>query len=239
MLENLGPQATPEMLARAVRLCARSWQEENHWAEAAALWQKALADGRQSGEVLYNLGICAQHQDQNDVAAHSWEQCVRAGGDEGQAAAASLAELRLKGKEPETALEMLTQVVDKIKPGSEWTNPLLDRDAVVKLFQDASKTYLESRHFDLAVRLAEPFERGGRARRGGGAGEPRLVQRATAPTRRRPRLSSRRPEVKQAAEGAARDLFRQAATAYAAAAEQAAHVRTRRIPWLSRAHSNT
>ena len=219
VLENLGPQATPDMLARAVRLCARSWQEENHWAEAAALWQKALADGRQNGEALYNLGVCAEHQDQNDVAAHYWEQCVQAGGDEGQAAAAALAELRLKGQDPETALEMLTQVVDKVKPGAEWTNPLLDRDAVVKLFQEAGKTYLESRHFDAAVRLAEPFERVA------APGEAAVLRAKACAEGARARQEEARqattPETQQPAEGAARDLFRQAATAYAAAAEQA------------------
>ena len=159
VLMNLGPKATPDMQARALRLCARSWQDESHWAEAAALWQRALDDGRRAGEALYNLGVCARRQDQNADAEHFWERCVQAGGDEGQAAAAELAELRLKGPDPDAALEMLTKVVDKVKPGADWTNPLLDREAAVKLFQEAAKTYLDSRHYDAAVRLAEPFGR--------------------------------------------------------------------------------
>ena len=219
VLENLGPKATADMQARAVRLCARSWQDENHWAEAAALWQKALADGRHNGEALYNLGVCAGRQNQNAEAAHFWEECVQTGRDEGQAAAAALAELRLKGPNPETAVDMLALVVDKVKPGAEWTNPLLDRDAVVKIFQEAGKAYLESRHFDLAVRLAEPFERVA------APGEAAVLRaKACAEGARAHQEEARQataPEVKQAAEGAARDLFRQAATAYAAAAEQA------------------
>ena len=77
-----------------------------HWPEAAALWQKALADGKPTGEALYNLGLCAERQDQGAGAANFWNQCVQAGGDEGRAAALALAEMRLKGPNPDTALEM-------------------------------------------------------------------------------------------------------------------------------------
>ncbi len=157
VLENLGPKATPEMQAKALRLCARSYQDQNHWPEAAARWEKALADDKSNGEALYNLGLCARRQDQNADAARYWEQCVQAGGDEGRAAALALAEMRLKGPNPETALEMFTKVVDGVKPGDAWPGKLTDRPSVVKLFQDASKTYLDNHQFDAAVRLAEPF----------------------------------------------------------------------------------
>lgn len=219
VLMNLGPKATPDMQARALRLCARSWQDESHWAEAAALWQKALEDGRLAGESLYNLGVCARRQDQNADAEHFWERCVQAGGDEGQAAAAELAELRLKGPDPDAALEMLTKVVDKVKPGAEWTNPLLDREAAVKLFQEAAKTYLDSHHFDAAVRLAEPF---GRVAAPGEAAVLRAKASAEwARARQEEARQAGTPEARRDAEAAARELFRQASSAYAEAAGQA------------------
>ena len=219
VLMNLGPKATPDMQAQALRLCARSWQDESHWAEAAALWQKALEDGRLAGESLYNLGVCARRQDQNADAEHFWERCVQAGGDEGQAAAAELAELRLKGPDPDAALEMLTKVVDKVKPGAEWTNPLLDREAAVKLFQEAAKTYLDSHHFDAAVRLAEPF---GRVAAPGEAAVLRAKASAEwARARQEEARQAGTPDARRDAEAAARELFRQASSAYAEAAEQA------------------
>ena len=82
---------------------------------------------------------------------------MQAGGDEGRAAALALAEMRFKGPNPETALEMFTRVVDGVKPGDDWPGKLTDRASVVKLFQEAGKTYLENHQFDSAVRLAEPF----------------------------------------------------------------------------------
>ena len=90
---------------------------------------------------------------------HYWEQCVQAGGDEGRAAALALADMRLKGPNPETALEMFARVVDRPQAGRRLANPLIDRAAVVKLFQEAGKTYLDNHQYEQAVRLAEPFAR--------------------------------------------------------------------------------
>ena len=158
VLEKVGSRATPEIKAKALRLRDRSFQDENHWPEAAALWQEAKADGRRPGEVLYNLGVC-ERQDQTDAAARCWEECVAAGGDETRPAALALAALRLKGAKPESALEMLVLVVDKTKPASAGGSPPPDQSAVLKLFQEAGKTYLEKHDYELALRLAEAFER--------------------------------------------------------------------------------
>lgn len=163
--------------------------------------------------------MASAQQDQNSDAEHYWERCVQAGGDEGQAAAAELAELRLKGPDPASALEMLTKVVEKVQPGAEWTNPLLDREAAVKLFQEAAKTYLDSHLFDAAVRLAEPF---GRAASPGEAAVLRATASAEwARARKAEARQAGTPDARRDAEAAVRGLFRQAAAAYAEAAEQA------------------
>jgi hypothetical protein len=221
VLKNIGAQAAPEIQAKARRLIARSFQEQNppHWAEAAAAWQEAMGDGKQPGEALYNLGLCALRQDQSADAAQFWEKCVQGGGDEGQAAALALAEMRLNGRNPESALEMLTLVVDKVKPGDVWTNPLLEKTAVVKLFQDAGKAYLDNRQFDAAMRLAAPFALVAtppeadvlRAKASAEWARARAAEATTAAT----------AEASQAAKADAQQLFLQAAAAYAVAAEQA------------------
>ena len=218
VLENLGPKATPEMKAKALRLCARSYQGEGNWPEAAARWDKALADDKANGEALYNLGLCAQHQGQGADAAHDWEQCVQAGGDEGRTAALALADMRLKGPNPETALEMFAKVVDGVKPGDDWPGRLTDRASVVKLFQDAGKAYLDNHQFDAAVRLADSFAAVA------GPGEAEVLRgKASAAWARFCREQAKQgPAAGQAgAEAQARQLFLKAAAAYAAAAEQA------------------
>ena len=218
VLEKVGDQATPEVQAKARRLIARSYQAQNHWAEAADLWQKARADGQQAGEALYNLGLCARAQNQTAEAANAWEQCVQAGGDEGRAAALALAEIRLKGPNPDTALEMFARVVDGVKPGDDWPGTLTDRASVVKLFQEAGKTYRENHQYDLAVRLAESFAK---AAAPGEADVLRGKASAEWARARRDEAKQAAADAKQAAEEQARQLFLQAAAAYAAAAEQA------------------
>ncbi|HVS37148.1 MAG TPA: tetratricopeptide repeat protein [Gemmataceae bacterium] len=218
VLENLGPMATPEMKAKARRLCARSYQSQNRWQEAAKLWEQALADGLQKGEALYNLGVCAQHQDQNADAVRYWDQCVQSGGDEGRAAALALAEARLKGPNPDAAVEMFARVVDGVKRGDAWPGQLTDRAAVVKLFQDAGKAYVESRQFDAAVRLAEPFAVVAPP------GEADVLRGKASSEWARSRRDEAKQAVgdaKKAAQEQARQLFLQAAVAYAAAAQQA------------------
>ncbi len=218
VLDNLGPQATPELQAKARRLRAQSYQAQSRWVEAADLWQKTLADGKQTGEALYNLGLCARRQDQNVDAAGYWEKCVQAGGDEGRAAALALAEMRLKGPTPETALEMFTRVVDGVKPGDDWPGQLTDRASVVKLFQEAGKTYLDNHQFELAVRLAAPFAL---VAAPGEADVLRGKASAEWARARRDEAKQAAADAKQAAEDQARQLFLQAAAAYAAAAEAA------------------
>ena len=133
-------------------------------------------------------------------------------------AALALAALRLKGPKPETALEMLALVVDKTKPTATGANPSPDQAAVLKLFQEAGKTYLEQHNYELAVRLAESFERVGAP---GEAEELRAKASAEwARVRQEEARHAETPEAKQTAQEAANDLFHQAATAYGLAAEQ-------------------
>ena len=220
VLEKVGARATPEIKAKALRLRARSFQDENHWAEAAALWQEAKADGQRPSEVLYNLGVCAERQGQTDEAARFWEECIQAGGDETRPAALALAALRLKGPNPETALEMLALVVGKTTPSEEGAHPPADQPAVLKLFQEAGKTYLDKHNYDLAVRLAESF---GRVGAPGEAEELRAkASMEWARVRQDEARRAETPEAKQTAQDAADHLFRQAATAYGAASELSA-----------------
>ncbi len=214
VLEKVGAQASPEIKAKAIRLRARSYQDENRWAEAAALWQEAKADGQKLDEVLYNLGVCAERQDQSEAAANYWEECVKAGGEETGPAALALAGLRLKGSDAESALEMLTLAVDQAKAGENNA----EQAAVLRLFQQAGKTYLEKHNYDLAVRLAGPFERVGAP---GEAQELRAKAYAEwARVRAEEARRAETPAAKQTAQEAANDLFRQAAAAFGAASEQ-------------------
>jgi tetratricopeptide (TPR) repeat protein len=222
-LELVSPQGPPGVLAQARLLRARSWQEQERWDEAIALWLAALNDKRDppqdAGPILYNLGVCYDRTKQPAAAVPMWEECVRtAKGDEAGAAALALANLRLADPDPEKALEMFAAAVQKIQKPADWTNTLLDLPQARDLFEKAARAYRQAGKFGPALELASHYQRiavPGKA----------AVMRAEASLdwgRARQEESRRAttPEAQQSADEAARNLFCQAGDAYADAAGQ-------------------
>jgi tetratricopeptide (TPR) repeat protein len=163
-LEKIDGQAPPATLNEAHMLLAGLYQEERKWAAAAELWKAVLAEKRVTlpapGSVLYNLGLCCRALDQTDKAAEAWGECLRRNhGEEGQAAALALAELRLQEANPEKAVEMLGEAVARVRKAEDWKNSLADLAHVRQLFEKGVQTYRQAGRFDLAVRSAELYER--------------------------------------------------------------------------------
>jgi tetratricopeptide (TPR) repeat protein len=221
VLEKVGDQAPPRILAEARILRARTYQEESKWSEAATLYQEALADSRkplrEPAEVLYNLGLCYHKLEQAADAARVWEECLRDGrGDEAVAAALKLAEVRLNRATPEKALEALAAAVDKVHQPGDWTNPLVSLTDARTQFERASEVYRKSDRFDLALELTQPYQRvavPGRAQvlRGEAAAQWGRQRRERA-------RKSKNKDEQQKEESAARELFAKAAAAYDQAA---------------------
>jgi tetratricopeptide (TPR) repeat protein len=171
-LEMIGPSAPAPILSHARILRARSYQEENKWAEAAALWQSALTDPREAPsdriEILYLLGLCHRRLDQVDEAIKTWDDCVHAGVNtpQGVAAAVQLADLRLDRKEFPAALALLAGATERIHKAEEWNNSYVDRSRVTEVFEKAAKTLTEANQFDLTLQLVghyAPFAPAGRS----------------------------------------------------------------------------
>jgi tetratricopeptide (TPR) repeat protein len=163
-LELIGPGAPAAALSRARLLRARSYQEDGKWAEAASMWQAALADtrdGAERTEMLYLLGVCHRRLDQPSEAIKAWEECTRtgAGTPEAVAAGIQLAELRLERKEYAAALELLANATAKVQQPSEWNNPYVDRDRACEVLEKASKAFRGAAEFELAMRLNGQFEK--------------------------------------------------------------------------------
>jgi tetratricopeptide (TPR) repeat protein len=224
VLEMVGEQAPPDLLARARVLRARSFQEQGKWAEAAALYREASADDRaqpaERARVLYDLGLCHRALDQAPEAARAWEECVgKARGPEGPAAALGLAELRLREPALEKALENLARAAGDVRTPADWNNPLVDLLPAQALFEQAAQVFRQAGRFDLALKLTGPYERlawPGRA--------PVLraeVAAAWARARQEQARQVKSNDEQLAEEVAARDLFAQAGAAYGEAADRA------------------
>ncbi len=163
-LEKINSQAPPAILSEKNMLLAGLYQEEHKWEEAAALWRAVLSEKRvplnEAGGVLYNLGVCCRRLDQTEAAAEAWADCMRRSqGEEAQAAALALAELRLHEANSEKGVAMLAEAVAKVRKAEDWKNSLMELANVRELFEQAITSYRQADRFELAVRTAELYER--------------------------------------------------------------------------------
>jgi len=221
-LEKITQEAPPATLSEKHMLLAGLYQDEHKWEAAAALWRTVLEEKRvpltEAGGVLYNLGVCCRQLEQDGAAAHAWSECLRRGqGEEAQAAALALAELRLHETNPEKGVAMLAEAVAKLRKADDWKNSLMDLAHVRELFEEAITIYRKSERFDHAVRSAELYERvaappSAQVRRAELNTEwARLVQK---------RADSAKDEAERKKEESTADaLLRQAAEAHAEAAQ--------------------
>ncbi|HZY88372.1 MAG TPA: tetratricopeptide repeat protein [Gemmataceae bacterium] len=220
VLEKVGEQAPPAVLARARLLRAQSFEDEGKWAQAAPLYGAALADAREPlpapGTVLYHLGLCYQRLEQPPEAADAWEKCVRGKGPAARAAAVALAELRVQEGQPEKGVELLAGAVEGLKGPQAWANPLLDLARAREAFERVADALRGDGRFELAVRLARSYEKL--------AAPPRAqVLRAEASAawarwRHEAAARAKTNEAQQAEELASRALLAQAGAAYGEAA---------------------
>ncbi len=163
-LEKISDRAAPAVLAEKNMFLAGLYQEENKWAEAAALWRAVLDDKRvpvtEAGAVLYNLGVCYRRLDQSAPAAQAWNECMsRSQGEEAQAAALALAELRLHEANSDKGVALLAEAVAKVRKADDWKNSLIPLTKVRELFEQAMTSCRQANQFDLAIRTAELYER--------------------------------------------------------------------------------
>src|SRR5262249_14144420 len=143
---------------RARYLLASSYQQDGAWAEAAAIWQRILAEQREApeerGRILYWLGLCYRNLRKTVDAASAWEQAVPLGGDEGRAAALRLAEVRIETGKQASGLELYERVLAPIAKPEEYRNSLVDLAQVQNLLKSSCGHCLAGGNFEVAEKLA-------------------------------------------------------------------------------------
>jgi TolA-binding protein len=165
VLEKIGPQAPAGVQAQADVMRARSFQAENQWEKAAALWEKLLKDTRDPladrGPALYHRGVCLARLGQAPeakAAEAAWAECLKIGkGDEAVAAALALSEAWLRGDAPEKALEPLARAVEGAS-AADWKNAFVNLDKACECFEQAVQKYREALKFDLALQCLDLYQ---------------------------------------------------------------------------------
>lgn len=224
VLARIGPGAPPDILFKARYLRARLLQEDGAWAEAAALWEAVKSDPRwgtlEPARVLYSLGLCYRKLDRLNDAIGTWEATRLRGGEEGQAAALGLAELRLKADKPAAALEALESALRGVSTPADYRNALVELAEVRGLFEAGIQQFRQAGNFEEAVQLANLYEKVALPATG-----QELAAESAEDWAKYLRAQAQRAGDAQTAkrlDEEARQRFRQAGVAFDAAAAQAA-----------------
>ncbi|MBL8799613.1 MAG: hypothetical protein JNM56_37365 [Planctomycetia bacterium] len=239
VLARIGSGAPPHLIFQARYLRATILQEEGIWTEAAQMWETIRTDPRTAGaglgKALYSLGHCYRKLEQPVSAAAIWEEAGKLGGEEAQAAALGLAELRLHGNEPAAALEAFQAALRHVASPADYRNGLIDLTEARGLFEAGCRWYLQIGKFEAALQLSRLYERlalpGVGQELGGQAAEAwaktLLEQARRAPT----------PEGARQEEEEARKRFCEAAALFEAAASQG-RSQAEQADWLWRSANN-
>lgn len=161
ILARIGPSAPGDTYARARWLRAKSCQEAGLWQEAAALWEEIGGDAHTPADKLdrlkYELGHCYRRLDRPVEAARAWESILGQPGEWGQAAALSLAEVRLTGSQVATALECFERSVRGVANASAYHNSQVDLSEARRLFEFGCQVYRKVKDFQSALALAHLY----------------------------------------------------------------------------------
>jgi tetratricopeptide (TPR) repeat protein len=165
VLERIGPTAPLQVLFPARFLQARCCMEEELYNKAVPLWNELLTMPQLTpanrGHILFVLGVCYQKLDPPDDrgAAGAWQEALKAGGEDSQAASLSLAELHLAGATPVDAVEDFQRALDKVKSSGDYRNPLFGIARVCNLLERGCRVYRDARDFGRAQQLAELYKK--------------------------------------------------------------------------------
>jgi tetratricopeptide (TPR) repeat protein len=166
-LERVGETAPTEVRQCSLSLQAQCCEKAGLWGKAAPLWQKlletpSLVPGGKA-HVLYTLGQCHLQADPPDpeAARQAWQLALAEGGEEGQAAAFSLAELDLGGLAPDLTqvLAALQRAVLKVDGPQDYQNRLVDLEKARGLFERALRAAVDTQSFQRGQELADLYQR--------------------------------------------------------------------------------
>lgn len=155
--------AFPDSYKRARQLIARTYQNDDNWAEAARFYEQSLstlmAGDEERPRVLYDLGQCYRKLDRQADAIRLWQECSNTVKQPyATAATFHLAEIKLASTQLEEAFILLGRLVADIKKPSDWNHSLVKSQKVVDAFEEALKRCRQANQFELALRALDSYE---------------------------------------------------------------------------------
>ena len=166
-LERIGSSVSRPLQTQARLLQVRACEAEGLWAQARAAWQDLLADAGQvpggRARVYYGIGWCSAHIENPDYdrARVAWQEAVKLGGSEGQAAGLRLGGLLLFGPNPDLSagIDAWRAALAATRIPADYRNQHLSLGEARALFEHALELLAELQDFDKMRTVAELYRR--------------------------------------------------------------------------------
>ncbi len=220
-LAKIEADAPAEQFYAARRLMAASFEETQEWSAAARNWEQARKDPAlkpaEKGAVLLRLGRCYAQEPNPPKAAAVYEEALTLPGDEGQAAALRLAEIKLE-KDPKAAAEAIASALRGVASPEEYKNPLVPLDEARALLERATQACRTANDSAAVQTLSAAYGKLALP----GRDDEQAAQTADAAALDALDKAKTTPDRSAALEDEARTQFKQAAEAYERAAGKVA-----------------
>ena len=163
-LDQIGPDAPPDVLAPGKAQRAKILMTEGKWPEAAKDWDQVrainpLPPGLKPSSAYY-LGVCKLALRDTPAAAKLFEESAKAEGPEAVASSIRLAEIGLQDTDAAkhtAAGKRLAAVVAKAK-GGPFTNPLIQPNETQAVFETAVRVLTADAAFEDAEKVAVAYK---------------------------------------------------------------------------------
>ena len=147
-MERIGVDAPAETFYLARAWLADSYEASQDWSKAAQNWEQVRSNtklaGPAKGSVLYRLGRCYLQDQRPKEAAAIWTEASTLPGEEGQAAALRLAELKADA-DPKAAAESFAAALQTVRAPAEYRNSLVTADEARQILERAAAKCRASR----------------------------------------------------------------------------------------------
>jgi tetratricopeptide (TPR) repeat protein len=161
-LDRIGPDAPPEAFFAARALLADSYESTREWTKAARNLEQLGTNSKLApsakAAILYRLGRCFVQDQRPDDAARVWAEAVNLGGDEGQAAAWRLAEMKIES-DAKAAADSFAVALHSVRAPADYRNPLVSIDDARRLLEKSIQASRGKGDSATTERLVELFAR--------------------------------------------------------------------------------
>jgi tetratricopeptide (TPR) repeat protein len=112
-----------------------------------------------AGRILYDLGVCLKHLQRDSEAEAAWDKALQYDADSARAAALQLAEVRLAGANPASALECFERAVRDLSAPAGYRNTLIDLVEARGFLERGCRFYCKSGDYERSVKVARLLSR--------------------------------------------------------------------------------